>query len=202
MRFFQLPLFFVVAGLALSGGVARAQEEKNDFKVASVNVQRIFQEYARTRETEVQINEGRISIEKADNTVKIQMKVLADQIDDARAEIKGGELGEIEIEDKREKVRRLIEERTKLNEDREARYQQSNQQLNQEMIKTMRGILAEIRRFASEHAKSADYDAVFDISGTSTNQTPPVLFGRDMVDITSILIAELNKDDSKTGEGQ
>ncbi|MEJ6578789.1 MAG: hypothetical protein QNL68_03230 [Akkermansiaceae bacterium] len=202
MRFLELPFLFAVAGLFMQTGITIAQEDADDFKAASVNVQKVFQEDYKTRTTEAPINEGRIRIEKADNTVKIRMKVLADQSDDARAKIKSGERGEEEVEALREQVRQLIEERVALNKGRKMRYQQSNQQLNQDMIKTMRGILAEIRRFASEHAESADYDAVFDISGTSTNQTPPILFGRDMVDLTSILIAELNKEDSNSGDGR
>lgn len=202
MRFFQLPALFAFVGLLFLGGVSQGQEVGEDFKMASVDLQRLFQEYHKTLKTEGQVVEERLAIEKADQIAKVRLKLRMDEIQRNSSLINDGTLDEGQKKDLRIATDRLAEEYATANRERLGRYQESSEKLNQEILKTMSGILTEIKRFIGEHARKADYDLVLDISGTSSNQTPLILSGRGTTDITETLIAELNSGAAAIGDGR
>ncbi len=187
-------LFFVLSALGMTSPVSA--QEADDFKVAGVNVQQVFQAYHRTTQTENDVNEERIRIQKSDRQIRSQMKLADKQITEfGKARDLSG-LTEEEKAARAETMQALLSRRNKLNDERVSKYEQSNNQLNQDMMTTMAGILGSIQRFVESYSEKSGYDVVFDLSGTSTNQTAPVIGGKGIIDITAAVIAELNKETS------
>jgi outer membrane protein len=189
--FAPFTLFLISFILGMPSSVSG--QEDDSFKVATVDVQRVFQEFHKTLQTEQDINEERIRIQKADRQMREQLKLMDRKLVTLNEEGLEKALTDEDKEAHAEKMKRLVEERNKLNGERQGRYDASNNQLNRDMMQTMLGILGEIHRFVESHAEKAGYDVVFDLSGTSTNQTPSILGGKGMVAITATVIAELNK---------
>lgn len=189
----NLPAYslFLIFTLLASPNLAKGQEDK-EFKMAAIDAQRVFQEFYKTERTESEINEARIRIQKADLQMRAEVRKV-ERIITEEAE-KGNNEASSEEEKKAlsERVTQMIDGRNKMNQERVNRYDESNKQLNSDMLNTMTGILGEIERFVKVYGEKNGFDIVFDISGTSTNQLPPVLGGKSLVDITTAVIAELN----------
>jgi len=168
-------------------------QETGDFKMAGIDIQRVFQEFHKTARTEKEINEARIRIQKADRQMRSEVRKvdmrLTEESKKGQAQNLSGEEGKAE----EERISKMVADRNKINQERIDRHNANNQQLNRDMMNTMAGLLGEIQRFVEAYAEKGGYDIVFDLSGTSTNQIPPVLGGKALVDITSAVIAELNK---------
>jgi len=176
--------------------------QEDDFQAAGIDIQQVFQEYYKTTRTERDINEERIRIQKADRQVRAQIKVIQDRI---RVESEKGRdetMSEDAKAELQQKIDFLIFERDKMNRERMMKLQQNNALLDQNMMKTMQGLLEEIQRFVTSHSEESGYDIVFDISGTTTNQTPAVLGGKGIRDITASVIMELNRENSPLEEKQ
>lgn len=189
----SFPLLLLTVLLGLSE-VVHAQEDGGEFKAAGVDIQRVFQEFYKTRKTENDITEERILIEKADRKLRSQLKMADKEIKEGVEKAEGVEMTEEERANFNKKIARMAEERNRLSLERKARYKQNNNNLNRDMMITMKGLLGQIQRFVQAHAEKSGYDIVFDTSGTSTNQTPPVLGGKGILDITATVIAELNRE--------
>ena len=187
---------FLMAAFSLSvSSVAYGQEEEERFEVAGVDVQRVFREFHKTRQTEIDVNEERIRIQKADRQIRGRLKLVNQKLTEESKKRDDESLTEEEKKAHDRRMARLVLNRNEINQGRLASYEQSNIQLNGDMMTTMEGILGEIQRFIVSHAEKSVYDLVLDVSGTSTNQTTPVLGGKGIIDITATVIAELNKDD-------
>ena len=55
-------------------------------------------------------------------------------------------------------------------------------------------------QLVADHAKSEDYDYVFDRAGLSTSQVPFLLYAKDFSDLTPVLLQQLNKDAPEVSE--
>jgi len=190
----KLPIFSFFLFLSFLGAPSLVvAQEKDDFKVAGVDVQKVFQEFNKTLQTEERVNEERIRIQKIDQKFRQELKLAKGILEAEQEKEQSSALSEEELKMQTEKVKKMFGDYNQMNREREARYNASNKQLNQSMGQTMLGILAEIQRFIKAHAEEVGYDMVLDMSGTTTNQTSPVIGGKGIKDITAEVIAELNK---------
>lgn len=186
-------LFLLAASFCLMGTVS-AQDKDEEFKVVGVDVQRVFQEFYKTQQTEHRITQERIRIQKADRKLRAQLKMASKEIQEEVMEVDGVELNEVELANFERKIARMTQDRDRLNAERINLFRKSDNQLNSDMMTTMKGLLGEIHRFIKAHAEETGYDMVLDTSGTTTNQTSPVIGGKGIRDITATVIAELNRD--------
>jgi outer membrane protein len=68
-----------------------------------------------------------------------------------------------------------------------------NNQLKQEDMSIRKGIYDEILVVVKEKAKADGYDFIFDKSGMSLSTVPVLIYYKDAVDVTDLIIVELNK---------
>jgi outer membrane protein len=68
-----------------------------------------------------------------------------------------------------------------------------NSQLKQEDMSIRKGIYDEILVVVKEKAKADGYDFIFDKSGMSLSTVPVLIYYKDAVDVTDLIIVELNK---------
>jgi outer membrane protein len=172
--------------------------EKEQLKVATVDMQRIFKNYHRTAAArkECNVELARIQKQDEDRLVRIreidaEMEKLRKQLDDSTiAESKRGKLFQ-QAGDRRQEGIALERERRDFVEGR-------RRLVNERMAQKINELVTEIRRQLDEIAKAEDYDYVFDASGLSASQVPFVLCSKAEEDLTEVVLTKLNAGAAKT----
>ena len=194
IRFFALLAVF----LLLHSG-ANAQR----LKIATVDMERLFNEYHKTTSVQRDINIERARIQKDNNLRLKDIRDIDDSLQKIREQLKDEELGEKKRQDLRQEASDLSQDGIHKERERSEFLERRNRTLSEKMTKQMRGILVKIQRAVSERAKAGNYDYIFDQSGNSNQGIPFVLHARDTTDLTDSLLEEINQDapeDSKEGE--
>ncbi len=180
--------FVVVLTVLLASGMARAQ-----LSVGTVDMNRVFKEYSKTRDAEAKLNEAKNAARKEYDERADAYKKALDEINKINAQLDAPALSSEtkaqKSKDRDEKISGIKTMERELNEFRQSR----EQQLQQQMQRMRDGILKEITDVVMEHVRSRNLDLVFDKSGASLNGFSPVLFTRERDDFTAEIIAALNK---------
>lgn len=171
--------------------VARAAEA--EIKAGTVDMNRVFKEYSKTKDAEAKINEAKNAAKKEyDERADVYKRAL-DEISKINAELEAPALSpEAKAQKAKvraEKIANIKNMEREINEFRQTR----EQQLQEQMQRMHESILKEITDVVMDHVKSNSLDLVFDKSGASLNRFSPILFSRDRGDFTADVIATLNK---------
>jgi Outer membrane protein len=186
---FSRRFSFVIISLSLFiAGVARAE-----LNVGTVDMNRVFKEYSKTKDAEAKLNEAKNAAKKEYDERADTYKKALDEINKINAQLDAPaltpEAKAQKAKDRDEKISKIKTMEREINEFRQTR----EQQLQQQMQRMRDGILKEITDVVMEHVKSSNLDLVFDKSGPSLNGFSPVLFSRDQSDFTADVIGALKK---------
>ncbi len=171
-----------------AGGVAHAQS----LKIGTVDMEKIFKLYYKTKDAEVRINEARTSAKKELDDRVESYKETMDTIKQLNDELQNPGLSD----SKREEITKTREE--KINEfknlDREIQdfRAQREKDLQDEAIRMRNDIVTDIMNIINAKITSENYDYVFDKSGPSLDGVPVVIFARGAVDFSDEIIKALN----------
>jgi len=183
-------VFFValLSALALPGG-AFAQ----GMKIATVDMNRAFKEYNKTKDAETKINEAKNAAKKEYDDRADSYKKALDEINKLNQQLEAPALSADaktqKAKERDEKIASIKSMERDINKVRET----SEKQLQEQAVRMRDGIVKEITDVVMEKVKSDNMDLVFDKSGQSLNGVPTLIFSRDNMDFTSDLIATLNK---------
>lgn len=188
----------VVTLLAISAMPAVAE-----LKIATVDMQQLFNEYHRTAAAQKDINVERAKIQKENNERLTRIRELEAELQDLRKRLEDPSISDKKKQDLFKDFQSKTQEGVALDRERREYLQRRNAALNEKTVQRMRGIFEEIRKLVADHAKADDFDYVFDKSGLSSTQVPFLLYTKDATDITSSLLAELNRDaPADAGDGE
>ncbi|MBJ06018.1 MAG: hypothetical protein CMO40_02715 [Verrucomicrobiaceae bacterium] len=185
-------------GLEKSGaGVVAGDEEK--LRTAVVNIQELFRQYHKVEKAEEEINMERSRIQKEDNDLAGRLRSMDQRLRELEVRLQAPDLpdrvrGSLE----REKGVRF-QERELLRHQKKAGLVARHTELNRKMVARMDLLLLEIRDLVAEQAEKEGYDLVFDLEGTNSAQVPVLLFAKDAVDITPLVLEKLNGRSSSGG---
>ena len=162
-------------------------------KIGTVDMNRAFKEYSKTKEAEAKINAARDSAKKEfDDRADAYKKALEDvnnlnkQLDStALSSDKKTQMAK-ERDDKINNVKNMEREITEFRQTRE-------KQLQEQAMRMREGIVKEITDIVNDRVKAGNMDLVFDKSGMSLNGVPLLMYARDNYDFTNDVIATLNK---------
>jgi len=177
-----LTLAFPIAGLA-----------QGTMKIGTVDMQRAFKEYNKTKEAEVKINDAKNAAKKEyDDRAEAYKKAL-DEINNLNKQLESPALSADkktqtakERDDKIANIKNMEREISDFRQTRE-------RQLQEQLMRVREGIVKEITDVVMYKVKGSNMDLVFDKSGMSINGVPFLLFSHDNVDFTNDIIAVLNK---------
>ena len=177
-----LALAFPIAALA-----------QGTLKIGTVDMQRAFKEYNKTKEAEVKINDAKNSAKKEyDDRAEAYKKAL-DEINNLNKQLESPALSADkktqtakERDDKIANIKNMEREISDFRQTRE-------RQLQEQLMRVREGIVKEITDVVMEKVKASNLDLVFDKSGMSINGVPFLLFSHDNIDFTNDIIAVLNK---------
>ena len=177
-----LTLAFPIAALA-----------QGTLKIGTVDMQRAFKEYNKTKEAEVKINDAKNSAKKEyDDRAEAYKKAL-DEINNLNKQLESPALSADkktqtakERDDKIANIKNMEREISDFRQTRE-------RQLQEQLMRVREGIVKEITDVVMEKVKANHFDLVLDKSGMSINGVPFLLYAPDNVDFTNDIIAVLNK---------
>ena len=177
-----LTLAFPIAALA-----------QGTLKIGTVDMQRAFKEYNKTKEAEVKINDAKNAAKKEYDDRAEAYKKSLDEINNLNKQLESPALSADkktqtakERDDKIANIKNMEREISDFRQTRE-------RQLQEQLMRVREGIVKEITDIVMEKVKASNLDLVFDKSGMSINGVPFLLYAHDNVDFTNDIIAVLNK---------
>ena len=185
-------LVTAVAALAVllaAGSTASALDEKLGF----VNLDRVFNEYYKTKLADAQLKEQAAEFNEERRKLTEEFEKLQQEFNTAREEAQNMALSE----EVRNTKRSEAEEKLIVLRDKEAsirRFDETRRKQLEDQGRRMRKRLVdEIGEAVKTFAKNQDFVAVIDYSGLSLNSVPLILYTDAKHDITQSLIEVLNK---------
>lgn len=187
MKKFTLPAL-LAAALFTSALSAQAQS-----KIGTVDMNKIFSSYYKTKDAESRINEARAAAKKELDDRMDTYKKNVDAINKLNEDLNKPELSK-ERKDASSKQRDDMITETKNLEREIGEFRTTREkQLQEQAVRMRNGIVDEITKLVQDEVKSNNYDLVLDKSGSSLNGVPIVLFAKDSDDFSDRIITALNK---------
>jgi outer membrane protein len=162
-------------------------------KIGTLDMQRAFKEYNKTKEAEAKINDARNAAKKEfDDRQEVYKKAL-DEVNNMSKQLESTALSQEkknqlakDRDDKIANVKTMEREMSNFGQTRE-------QQLREQLMRVREGLVKEITDVVMEKVKTKNLDFVLDKSGMSINGVPVVMYAPDNVDFTNEIIDALNK---------
>ena len=186
--------------LSLLGGFVSTSHAQ--VKIGTVDMNKIFSAYYKTKDAEARINEARNSAKQELDERMDTYKKNLDEINKLNDSINKPALSKETVDsmtkerdDKIQETKNLEREITEFRETRE-------KQLQEQAVRMRNGIVDEITKLVLDKVKTENYDLVMDRSGLSLNGVPILIYAKDGLDFSDDIVTELNKNkpkDSDTG---
>ncbi|MDD5200124.1 MAG: OmpH family outer membrane protein [Terrimicrobiaceae bacterium] len=185
----QKPIRTLLLIGSLCGAAPLAHAE---MKVGTIDMNRVFTEYYKTKDAEQKLNEQRAAAKKELDDRVETLKKSMDELNKLNAEIEKPELSkdarDAKIKDREQKIaeaKNLDKEASDFKGTRE-------RQLQEQFLRMRKDIIDDIMKIVTARVTDAGYDLVFDKSGLSMGQIPVVIYSRDDMDFSKDIIAKLN----------
>ncbi len=162
-------------------------------KIGTVDMQRAFKDYNKTKEAEVKINDAKNAAKKEyDDRAEAYKKAL-DEINNLNKQLESPALSADKktgmAKERDDKIANIKSMEREISDFRQTR----ERQLQEQLMRMREGIVKEITDVVMEKVKAKSLDFVLDKSGVSINGVPLVLYAPDNVDFTAEIIETLNK---------
>ena len=184
-------LFSTILAITLAGPIAGFAQ--GTLKIGTVDMQRAFKEYGKTKDAETKINDAKNSAKKEyDDRAEAYKKAL-DEINNLNKQLDApalsAEAKTQKAKERDDKIANIKNMEREINDFRQTR----ERQLQEQAMRMREGIVKEITDVVMEKVKANNMDLVFDKSGVSLNGVPVLMYSHDNVDFTNDIIAVLNK---------
>ena len=184
----KLILVAVLSAFALPAG-AFAQ----GMKVGTIDMNRAFKEYNKTKDAEKKINDAKDAAKKEYDDRADTYKKALDEINKLNQQLEAPALSADaktqKAKERDEKIASIKNLEREINDFRQTR----EKQLQEQAVRMRDGIVQEITAVVMTKVKAANMDLVFDSSGVSLNGVPIVMFARPDFDFTNDVVTQLNK---------
>src|SRR6266516_1886966 len=179
--------------LALNLALPLAVFAQCTLKIGTVDMQRAFKEYSKTKDAEAKINDAKNAAKKEYDDRAESYKKALDEINNLNKQLDAPALSaEAKSQKAKERDDKIANIKNMEREISDFR-QTSERQLQEQAMRMREGIVKEITDVVMEKVKTNNMDLVLDRSGMSLNGVPVVMYAPDYVDFTSDIITVLNK---------
>src|SRR5213593_3761974 len=184
-------LFSAILAITLAGPIAGFAQ--GTLKIGTVDMQRAFKEYGKTKDAETKINDAKNSAKKEyDDRAEAYKKAL-DEINNLNKQLDApalsAEAKSQKAKERDDKIANIKNMEREINDFRQTR----ERQLQEQAMRMREGIVKEITDVVMEKVKANNMDLVFDKSGVSLNGVPVLMYSQGDVDFTNDIITVLNK---------
>src|SRR5882762_9539619 len=179
---FALTLAFPLAAFA-----------QGTMKIGTVDMQRAFKDYNKTKEAEAKINDAKNAARKEYDDRAEDYKKSLDEINNLNKQLESPALSADRktqtAKDRDDKIAKIKNMEREISDFRQTR----ERQLQEQLMRMREGIVKEITDVVLEKVKANNFDLVFDKSGMSINGVPVLMYSHDNIDFTNDVITVLNK---------
>ena len=183
--------YLILSLAALS--FAFASTASAEIKIGTVDMNKVFQGYSKTKDAETKINDARAAAKKELDDRIEGYKKLIDDINKLNEELKKTELSNDTKEQKAKTRDEKINDAKGMEKDINEFRVQREKQLQEQAVRMRNGIVEEINKLVQDKVAAENFDIVFDRSGASMNSVPFMLYARDTFDFSQSIIDTLNK---------
>ncbi|MFC5049275.1 OmpH family outer membrane protein [Rubritalea spongiae] len=185
-----LKSFLVVAATMI--GLSSVNAE--DLKIASVNVQKLFNEYHMTKKVQAQVKVDQERIQK-DNASRLEhirgLQTEIEKLSKQRSDATISDKKRLELE---REIKLKVSEGNAADNERRQWLQRQNKALGEQVSEEQRAIIEKIQEKIADYAREQDLDLVIDKSARSASRTEVFAFTKDKFDVTPVLLEGLNAD--------
>ena len=162
-------------------------------KIGTVDMQRAFKDYNKTKDAEAKINEAKNAAKKEyDDRAEAYKKAL-DEINNLNKKLESPALSADKktgmAKERDDKIANIKSMEREISDFRQTR----ERQLQEQLMRMREGLVKEITDVVMEKVKAKSLDFVLDKSGASINGVPVVLYAPENVDFTNEIVEALNK---------
>jgi len=179
--------------LASSLALPMAAVAQGTLKVGTVDMNRAFKEYTKTKDAEAKINDAKNQAKKEYDERAENYKKALDEINGLNKQLDAPALSADaktqKAKERDDKIANIKNMEREINEFRQTR----ERQLQEQALRMREGIVKEITDVVNDKVKANSMDLVFDRSGMSLNGVPLLLYAKDSYDFTNDIVAVLNK---------
>src|SRR5439155_6205420 len=162
-------------------------------KIGTIDMNRAFKEYGKTKEAEKKINDARDAAKKEFDDRADQYKKALEEVNNLNKQLDAPALSADaktqKAKERDDKINNIKNMEREINEFRQTR----ERQLQEQALRMREGIVKEITDVVMDKVKTNSLDLVFDKSGMSLNGVPLVMYSRDNYDFTNDVVTVLNK---------
>src|SRR5881409_4141238 len=184
-------LFSAILAITLAGPIAGFAQ--GTLKIGTVDMQRAFKEYGKTKDAETKINDAKNAAKKEYDDRAESYKKALDEINNLNKQLDAPALSADaktqKAKERDDKIANIKNMEREISEFRQTR----ERQLQEQALRMREGIVKEITDVVMDKVKTNNLDLVFDKSGMSLNGVPVLMYSHDNVDFTNDIIAVLNK---------
>src|SRR6266542_1558009 len=149
---------------------------QGEMKIGTVDMQRAFKEYSKTKDAEVKINDAKNSAKKEyDDRAEAYKKAL-DEINNLNKQLDApalsAEAKSQKAKERDDKIANIKNMEREISDFRQTR----ERQLQEQLMRVREGIVKEITDVVMEKVKANNLDLVFDKSGLSLNGVPVLMY--------------------------
>ena len=170
-----------------------ASYAQGTLKVGTVDMNRAFKEYNRTKDSEKKINEAKDAAKKEYDDRAENYKKALDEINKLNQQLDSPALSADKktsmAKERDDKIANIKNMEREINEFRQTR----ERQLQEQAMRMRENIVKEITDVIMERVKGTGYDLVLDKTGPSMNGVNVVLYSKESFDFTTDIITALNK---------
>ena len=162
-------------------------------KIGTINMDRAFKEYSKTKEAEKKVNDAKDAAKKEFDDRTDSYKKALEEVNNLNKQLESTALSADKktqlAKDRDDKINNIKNMEREINEFRVTR----ENQLREQALRMRDGIVKEIMDVVNDKVRTLNMDLVFDKSGMSVNGVPSLLYSRDSYDFTNDVVAALNK---------
>src|SRR4029450_450827 len=181
----------ILSALALVAPIAAFAQ--GTAKIGTVDMQRAFKDYNKTKDAEVKINDAKNAAKKEYDERAESYKKALDEINNLNKQLESPALSADKktgmAKERDDKIANIKSMEREISDFRQTR----ERQLQEQLMRMREGIVKEITDVVMEKVKAKSLEFVLDKSGMSINGVPVVLYSPDNVDFTNEIIDTLNK---------
>lgn len=190
----QHPFMKKLLSLALLASLALpAATFAQSIKIGTIDMNRAFKEYNKTKDAEAKINDAKNAAKKEYDDRADGYKKALDEINKLNQQLEAPALSadakSTKAKERDEKISKIKTMENEINEFRQTR----ERQLQEQALRMREGIVKEITDIVMDRVKEKGLDLVFDKSGMSLNGVPLLMYSKDDVEFTNDVVALLNK---------
>ena len=184
-------LLSTIFALALALPIAAFAQ--STLKIGTVDMQRAFKEYNKTKEAESKMKDAATAAQKEFNDRAESYKKALDEINNLNKQLDAPALSSEaktqKAKERDDKIANIKNMEREMNDFRQTR----ERQLQEQQMHMREGIVKEITDVVMTKVRDNKMDLVFDKSGMSLNGVPVLMYAPASFDFTSDIITVLNK---------